>query len=36
MVAVLAVGFLANLAIRPVAARFHEQMDDRPREEVHA
>ena len=29
MVAVLAVGFLANLLIRPVDARFHEPRDDR-------
>jgi hypothetical protein len=27
MVAVLAVGFVANLLIRPVAARFHEKSE---------
>ena len=34
MVGVLAVGFLANLAIRPVAERFHEPSD--PTEKVTA
>ena len=36
MVGVLAVGFVANLLIRPVDARFHEPKDGRTKEEVHA
>jgi MFS family permease len=36
MVAVLAVGFVANLLIRPVASKFHEPKDSRTEEEVHA
>ena len=30
MVGVLVVGFLANLAVRPVPERFHEQHDGEP------
>jgi MFS family permease len=36
MVAVLAVGFLANLMIRPVDSRFHEPREGRAKEEVYA
>jgi MFS family permease len=36
MVAVLAVGFLANLMIRPVDSRFHEPTEGRAKEEVYA
>ena len=36
MVAVLAVGFLANLLIRPVDSRFHEPREGRAKEEVYA
>jgi MFS family permease len=36
MVGVLTVGFLANLAVRPVAARFHEQARQAEREMVEA
>jgi hypothetical protein len=33
---VLAVGFLANLAIRPVPERYHEPADETERREVTA
>ena len=36
MVGILAVGFVANLLVRPVAERFHEKSDDRDAETVGA